>query len=466
MKLFEFQIEGAKRLAKERQFGLFDEPGLGKTAELLCALQRGVPVLIVVPASVKLNWAREAAAWRRDYRVLVCRTTREFRWPQPGEIVIASYEILPPSEREIATLTARMTMLGTAKEQAREVSRLQAQIARGQRQRKRLVKPKPGTVIVADEAHRLKNGSARRTGRWREMATLAWASGGRIYLLTGSPLVNNPPELWTVLQAAGLGTKAFGSRGAYDAAVAAPGAVAAALQTVSIRRLRVDVLPWLPPKTRERRLVDVDPGTMKQLDELVARLRARGVNLEIMTLEQIKRASVDAQLSQFIAATRERLAVAKIPAVLDYVVDMEEQGVPLVVFSVHLRPVQLLGRRKGWGRIVGEDSVTDRQRAVDAFQAGRLRGMAITSAGGEGITLTRAWCMPIIDTPWTPSALGQAEDRIYRIGQKARGVLFPRFVANHPLEKRVDEILIEKQGYIDTLVDASAVPGTPVPTAM
>jgi len=87
---------------------------------------------------------------------------------------------------------------------------------------------------------------------------------------------------------------------------------------------------------------------------------------------------------------------------------------------------------------------------VDLFQTGLLSGLALTiQAGGLGITLTRASHALFVDLAYTPSENSQAEDRLVRIGQKAAGVMVTRMVADHPVDRRVLEILSRKQLMID-----------------
>jgi SNF2 family DNA or RNA helicase len=142
------------------------------------------------------------------------------------------------------------------------------------------------------------------------------------------------------------------------------------------------------------------------------------------------------------AEVRLALATAKIPALVDYLDDVDE---PIVVFSMHRAPIQFLGTRSGWVTLHGGTLEAERRSNVERFQRGELRGIALTmQAGGEVITLTRASQVVIVDPPYKPSMLDQAIDRVYRIGQ-TRGVLVTSFDADHPLDRRVNAILRDKR---------------------
>lgn len=458
-KLYPFQQEGVTWLAPRKTGAVFDEMGLGKSPQFLMALPPGAPVVVAVwPSSMKWKWAAEVRKWRKDYAVRIVQGSRGFRWPPPGVITIVNYEALPPSERELARLRSKAVRLAANKATIEKSKKLSRLIARYESIRAKLTAPHAGTVLGGDEAQRIKNKDTRAALRWQEMAALVFHRKGRIWLLTGTPLENDEDELWTVLQAAGLGTAAFGDHNSYKAAWQVPGKVAEGLRKVSIRREWEGVTDQLPHYTYTTRPVPVGKGLKGELDALVKTLRKRGINLATATLDQIRVASESVELKQHVMRAREALAVAKVPAMLEAVAECEENKVPLVVFSWHTRPVLLLGRRKGWAAIHGGVAEEERHRIVTAFQAGKLRGLACTyQTLGAGFDLFHANRMLHVDKPWTPTKLDQARRRIDRIGQKSKKLVYESIVADHVLEKRVDILLEGKQGKIDQSVGASAV---------
>ena len=112
-----------------------------------------------------------------------------------------------------------------------------------------------------------------------------------------------------------------------------------------------------------------------------------------------------------------------------------------------------LAGREGWRVITGDTPVDERTAIVEAFQAGELRGVAGTiQAMGVGITLTRSHTVLFVDLDWTPALNSQMEDRVCRIGQ-TRGVHIVRLECNHPLDQRVNTLLLAKQALIEASVD-------------
>jgi len=418
--LYPFQRVGVKWLASREAGLLSDEMGLGKTIQALAALPATSGVVVVAPAVAKGVWAREAKKWRPDLQVSILKGRGSFRWPTAGEIVVTNYDILPE--------TAEV--------------------------------PSVGTVLISDECHALKSSKAQRTARFRALSAAVRKNSGKVWLLTATPLLNRPPELWSVFQAAGIATEAFGSWpkfvedfngrkgkwGGYEWGRPRQSAVEG-IQRVSLRRMREDVLPDLPTKTYSDLEVNgIDAKTRKMCDELWSMVGKAEASLAVLSggaFEQI-------------SACRAALATTKIPSMLELVEQFEESEEPIVVFSAHRAPIDTLASREGWAVITGDTPPDERTRIEDRFQRGELKGVGATiKAGGVAITLTRAHCALFVDQEWTPALNEQAEDRICRIGQ-TRGVQITRLVASHPLDARIAHLLGEKWELIAGSVDASS----------
>lgn len=420
--LYPFQRTGVTWLSAQHGALLADEMGLGKTVQTVVSLPETAPVIIVCPAVAKTVWRRELAKWAgRPCTVLQGRGS--FRWPAPGEVVVVNYDILSMPEDAAPA----------------------------------------GLVVVADEVHAAKNGKAARTQKFRAICDCARAADGRVWLLTATPLLNTPPELWTILSHADIAKRAFGSWQAFEHAFGArresvsrnvtttvwgrPDAtVGESLSKVMLRRIRAEVLPDLPVKTWEQIEVDLPSATAKKLTSAYEKLKQEGFDLALLDLESVP-------FEKF-SEVRALLAAAKVQPMLEIVEGFEENGEPLVVFSAHRAPIDALASREGWAVITGDTSADERGRIEDRFQRGDLKGVGATiQAGGVAITLTRAARALFVDQAFTPALNSQAEDRICRIGQ-TRGCVISVMVANHALDIRIAEILSEKQGLVDGSVEA------------
>jgi SWI/SNF-related matrix-associated actin-dependent regulator 1 of chromatin subfamily A len=408
-RLFPYQRIGAAWLRSRTRALLADDMGLGKTAQALSAIEGAPPLVIVSPAVAKGVWAREISKWRPNtWQVSTLAGRGSFRWPGAGEAIVTNYECLS-------------TDPGMAH---------------------------PYTVVIFDEAHLLKEPTTARYTRAAQVAQEA----ARLYLLTATPLLNRPPELWHLLKLADLHTEAYGSFRAFCAAFGgspAAGwgtptqAAAMGFSRVALRRMKAEVLDQLPPKRRSLIPVGVaiSRGDQVILDEAEAAVLTYGRSVPF----------------ELISKARAITAKSKIPALLDRVEEYEDAGEPLVVFSCHLEPVEALGVRPGWALITGSTSPDRRTAIEEAFQRGELRGVAATvQAGGVAITLTRAAHVLFCDRAWTPALNEQAEDRCNRIGQ-TRGVLVEILVAARTLDERVEEIIEEKSKIIAESVNRATV---------
>ena len=432
LKLYPFQTVGARWLGVRQRGLLADEMGLGKTIEVLAAIPPEAPVIVLCPAALKYNWRAEFKKWRPEFKVEVLSGRNSFRWPGAGECVVLNYDVLPEALDSAAPA---------------------------------------GCVCVVDEAHALKNSKALRTKRWSPIRSAILEADGKVWLLTGTPLLNRPPELWQVLRAANLHEETFGSfRRFLWLFGARPGAfggftygepkaeVADLLRRSMLKRRRTEVLPDLPTKTyRTVEVNGLDPEMVARLDEFREMLKALGIDLDGAITEAEAARLAGSVLFTELARIRAMLATAKIPGLLGLVEEYEAAEEPVVVFSMHRPPVEALASRPGWARITGSESSEARQEIVKKFQAGELKGLACTTqAAGIGLTLTRAHHAVFVDLAWTPALNSQAEDRLCRIGQD-RGVIITSLVATHCVDQRVEELLRWKTDLINKTVEAAAV---------
>ena len=379
------------------------------TVEALAALPANAAVLVVAPAVAKGVWKREIARWRPNLDITVLSGRGTFRWPVPGEVVIINYDILPDMhEPSVKATDAKRAKRGCVNK-----------LCKGCGPGLDIIASAPRDVVaIVDEAHALKNNKAKRTLKFRSLSEVIRGKRGRVWLLTATPLLNRPQELWSIYQAAGIAQEAFGSWaqflklfngmpafwGGYEWGT--PEAECAErIRRVCLRRLRTEVLPELPVKTWRRTDVSIDAKTLKACDKL---LKDYGGIKRILHLIENEGITFETMSS-----IRHALAVAKIPSLLSLIEQYEEQEEPVVVFSAHRAVVEELSKRPGWAVIMGGVKAEERTRIEEAFQAGKLKGVACTiAAGGVAITLTRSHNAIFTDLEWTPALNAQAEDRI------------------------------------------------------
>jgi SWI/SNF-related matrix-associated actin-dependent regulator 1 of chromatin subfamily A len=318
-------------------------------------------------------------------------------------------------------------------------------------------------TLVVDEAQFCKNFRSLRTKKITAVAKVAT----KTWLLTGTPLANKPFDLWGTLNSGGMAFSVFGSFkrfttlfggwknrwGGWEFASQPEPEAAERLRRVMLRRLKDDVLEDLPAKRRQTIVVNgISKDLKKRLDDISEDVLAYLDAGELPPFEAF-------------SSIRADLAREKTAATVELIESYEDAGEPVVVFSAHRYPIETLGSRKGWGMIVGGMSAEDRAKVVNDFQAGQLKGIALTiGAGAEGLTLTAASRMIFVDLDWVPGRNLQAEDRIRRIGQTAQSLEYIRIVVNHVMDRRVLELLSKKITLIEGAVEAQ-VSYTPPPPA-
>lgn len=422
--LYPYQADGVLWLRSRARGLLADSMGLGKTPQALIALPEQAACLVVCPASLKYNWADECARWRPDLTPTVLSGKGSFRVPQPGELLITNYDLLPsvpaPKKGE------------------------------------RLAKLPPehqltGAHLVVDEATMAQNRKAART---RAIIALQ-RSAGACWFLSGTPMMNRPLDLWGLLNAAGIAQEAFGGWPAFvklfDGSKNKWGGLVfgrpspetpGRLRRVMLRRLKEEVLPDLPA-VRWARITTGRPDNdlARVLDDEWSRWRSRFEADELPPFEALSR-------------VRAALAASRVEDTIALVEQYEQSETPLLVFSAHRAPIDALRGREGWAVITGDESPATRHETVLMFQEGHLKGVGLTiRAGGYGLTLTRASHVLFVDLSWVPAENAQAVDRVRRIGQKADSILVSVMVSDHALDRRVHEILRQKQTIIEQAIE-------------
>ena len=413
--------------------------GLGKTRQAIISLGHLAPSgprLVVCPASVKRNWAREIEVVAADASVLVIEGTAPFA--PTAEWMVINYDIL-----------------------GRHIDNLRRV---------------PWAALVFDEAHYLKNHTSVRSKLARELTDAAAATtpGLAVQLLTGTPLTSRPRDLFVLLQlvAHPLGRSFLSFAKRYCAAEKGEygwktgGAsnideLTVQLHGVMLRRSKDDVLA-LPPKLRAWLPVVVDPGTgaraIKKVFELLAGKDTRPPRPRDVELR------TRGKLLAFLVEARQALAFAKVTSTLDFVRGAIDQGEKVIVFSCFEDPVQKLAKELGSTAVVvtGKTPASLRQGLVDRFQNDPDVRVFIANiiAGGTGLNLTAATQVVFNDLDWVPTNHWQAEDRAYRIGQ-TRTVNVTYFVARDTIDDFVQAVLETKAALVNAIVEGDALaPGS------
>ena len=418
-----FQRAGVSYLLRRRRAFLADEQGLGKTIEALATLQaaEAFPAVIVCPANLKLNWQREIERWLpgRSMRMLAGHSRAS--GPADAEVTVVNYDVLDV--------------------------RLQELLRSGPR------------ALVIDEAHYCKNPAAKRTRAVQKLAA-GVPDGGLVLALSGTPIVNRPTELISQLRILGrladFGSgRQFGTR--FRGADAHQRLHWHLRARCYVRRLKRDVLPQLPAKTRAVVPVELDNEAEYRLAErdLLAWLRSQP--LDLSELDAKVAAALRAERLVRLNALKLLAARGKLASALAWIHDFCSSGERLVVFARH-REVQraVVERFPSALHILGEDTPGRRDEALRAFQAedgaGNQLIVCSMEVAGQGLTLTAASNVAFLELDWTPAKHDQAEDRCHRIGQRDAVTAY-YLLAAETVDETIATLLERKRAVIEAVTD-------------
>jgi len=428
--LFPFQKQGVAFIEKRNGRALIaDEMGLGKTIQAAAWLQlhpEKRPAIIVCPASLKLNWAKEIKeTLSTNDNVQILQGTKPY--PINGSIIIINYDIL---NSWVETLQA--------------------------------INPQ---VLIMDEMHYVKNSSAIRTKAAKKLAK----GIPHIIALTGTPIVNRPvegfnifqildknlfPNFWTYVHRY-CGARHNGWGWDFSGATNEEELNQILTSTIMIRRRKTDVLKDLPEKLYSFVPMELDNEKEYRTAEAEFIEYLRGVKGK----EAAEKAKKAEHLVK-IEAMKQLAVKGKMKQAINWIRDFIEDGSKLVVFAVHKEVIdQLMNEFKDVAvKIDGSTPTSERHKAVEAFQNDPNVKLFIGNiqAAGVGLTLTAASAVAFLELPWTPGELQQAEDRCHRIGQK-NAVNIYYLLAENSVEYKLAKLLDKKKEVLSTVIDGKPV---------
>jgi SWI/SNF-related matrix-associated actin-dependent regulator 1 of chromatin subfamily A len=416
-----------EKLLANDKFILADDMGLGKTTSaVIASIESNVKkVLIVCPASLKINWKREIANYS-DKKVLIVEGRK---WGSTFDYYIINYDIIKNYHT-------------TDKSEDSDDYKL-------------LVNEKFDLAIV-DEAHYISNATANRTRLLNDVLEQI----PKVWLLTGTPMTSRPINYFNLLKIVDspltLNWQSYvrryckgyqfnvGNRKVWNTSGASNlDELRERTKHVVLRRMKTDILD-LPEKIVTPVFVEL---TSKMYDE---------------ELEEFTRITNDKKNDETITVTLNRLmkirqliAYEKIPYTCELIDKFVEQGKKVIVMTNFTMSLDMLHEKykKISVTLDGRMNKDKRQENVDRFQSDDKIKVFIGNikAAGVGITLTAAEVVIMNDLSFVPADHAQGEDRAYRYGQK-NSVLVYYPVFENTVEKIIYNILQKKKNVIDQVM--------------
>ena len=396
-----YQEFGARYILRQGKVLLGDEMGLGKTVQAIAAMVSlralgATHFMVVCPASVLVNWSREIAKFS-DLMVTSIRggdLAAVQKWRAAGGVAVTTYE---------------------------SISRFS------------LPEDFSFSMLVADEAHYVKNPAALRT----QALLILRRKAERVLFMTGTPLENRVDEMCFLVSC--LRAAIAGQIREMKYISSAP-QFREKLAPVYLRRTREDVLSELPELVEQEQWCEMG---LSEWEHYMLSVAAEN----FMAMRQVSWDVGDLKKS------------SKARRLLELCDEAKEDGRKVIVFSYFretLRAVhELLGGR-AFGPITGSVSPVRRQELVDAFAAAGDGAVLIcqVQAGGTGLNIQAASVVIFCEPQIKPSMETQAVSRAYRMGQ-LRSVLVHRLLCDNTVDERILELLREKQDIFDSFAEES-----------
>ena len=420
----EHQKEAIQKLVENKKFILADDMGLGKTTStIIAALEsNSKKVLIICPATLKINWKREIENYS-DKSIYIAESKN---FSTEADFVIINYDIIknfhdPKKKNESQVLASNFDL------------------------------------VIIDEAHYIKNGTAQRTKLINDIVK----NTERLWLLTGTPMTSRPIDYFNLLSiidspvaknwmayairyCSGYqfnvgGRKIWNVTGASNLEELRDRTLG-----LTLRRLKENVLD-LPDKI-------ITPVYLRLKSKSYENVMGEYYDWYDKNPDESK--SLTVQFSK-LTKIRQIIADEKIEQTIELAENILEQDKKVIIFCNFTDSLNKITEHFGKAavKLDGSMSKPNRQNSVDQFQdnpkvkvfVGNIR------AAGVGITLTAAEAVIMNDLSFLPSDHAQAEDRAYRYGQK-NNVLVYYPIFENTIEGIIYDILNNKKQVIATVM--------------
>lgn len=432
-KLFPYQIEGAKWLISKKQALLADKQRLGKTVQAISAFElvNASRVLVVCKAVAREQWAAEVARWSvRDRHIKIVTSPNRNENPPPNSVTICSYESTKGVQEGLKDNF---------------------------------------DVIIIDEAHAIKNPTAKRTGRIIGRRGFLHRTE-YFWMLTGTPTPNHAGELWTMLYTFGrtaLTYEAFLRRycdvidggfgmhvsGTKTTDLEAMNELKGLLEPVMLRRTELDVGIDLPKISFSDQIVKAGKvnaeeafpefyrpvNRVNELEELIkqemgiVRGILEGVYASNELIEVLKASA------KSISTLRRYTVMQKLDAAAALIDEELESNAyqKVVIFGIHTAAIDgIMKRLVHYNPVSVVGGTADAAANIKKFQDPNSDCRVFVGniqAAGTSISLTAANHIYFLEEGWTPGDNAQAAMRCGGINQPN-----PIFVTTLLLENSVD----------------------------
>lgn len=436
-----YQKKGVARSIQLRKVLNGDDMGLGKTLQSISKVvgieQMGVsafPCLVIVPSVSKENWRREWEKWT-DRKALILTDSVKNTWQQYWkagffQVFITNYESL--KKYFVESMPSGKIKMSKDIKMKDTISLFNS--------------------IIIDESHRLKDPTTLQT---KLCARIAMGKEN-IQLLSGTPVMNKPIDLYTQLVILGQMKHFGGKKKAFSDRYCDGGRGHSNLKELNyllnkhcfFRREKKAVLTELPDKQRQIYVCEI---SNRQEYDFAERNFIRFMESIGKTQSEITRA-LRAEALALMNQLGQISARGKINEVKEFADEVLGSGQKLILFCNLKAIVQELKKIYPDAVTITGDDKNNRQANIDKFQEDSECKLIICNlrAAGVSVTLTAASQVGFIEFPWTASLCQQAEDRANRMGQK-NAVMCTYFLGRDTIDEKRYSAIMEKNSIANAI---------------
>jgi len=413
---------------------LADDMGLGKTIQaisVLSDLPTNSKSLIICPKTLLFNWAAEINKFNKSLSYILYEGSQKERKKILDDLnvnlLFASYSIIQNDIEELSKIEFE--------------------------------------YIILDEAQHIKNPSALRTKAVKKLR------GKHRCALSGTPIENNPTELWSIFDFLMPGylpkSKIFNNKYKNDSEV----------KTESINELKMFVSPFILRRKKKDVLIELPD---KQVQQVFCKLSSLQEKMYLQILEDVKNRFLDREeigknYIHILAALTKLRQICNHPHLIDrgikkniefsgklellreIIIEAVEGGKKLLIFSQFVQMLKVLRDMLKEEKITYEymdGSTKNRQKVIDSFNNNNnIRTFLISlKTGGYGLNLTAADTVIIVDPWWNPMGENQAIDRAHRIGQTKKVIVY-KIITKGTIEEKILDLQQTKKRMFENIIE-------------
>jgi non-specific serine/threonine protein kinase len=437
-----YQQTGVNWLAFMGQTGfgalLADDMGLGKTVQILALLEghrregRESKTLLVVPASLLVNWQKETEKFTPHLRICVVHGNNT-------EVTLEDYDLFVTTYGMVARLEQLSLIIWD--------------------------------ILILDEAQAIKNPGIKQTKAVKKLNAKVRIA------MTGTPVENRLGDLWSLfdfldpgLLGSGKEFTAFTKR--LKSAPEGYGKLRDTISPFILRRLKTDksIISDLPDKneirqftTLTKKQIALYQAFVKDMEKQLNEAKTDGIERKgqilaaIMKLKQLCN-HPDQFLGQSEFAEKHSGKFETLGKICETIRDKHESVLVFTQFREMTEPLshylETVFERPGLV-IHGGTTPKKRGQIVEQFNTEYVPFMVLSlKAGGVGLNLTAANHVVHFDRWWNPAIENQATDRAFRIGQ-TKDVMVHKFITSGTIEEKIDKMIASKEKLAADVIEAS-----------